>query len=118
MNKEKIKIYIKPTCTTCRKALKVLKERGIAFEAINYYEKPLTKEKLKQLLKKLDVSPEEILRKNEGVYKKLSLSKKDLSNSEILDLILKYPDLIQRPVVERGNKAVLARPVEKIEKLF
>lgn len=118
MDKEKIKIYVKPTCTTCKKVLKVMKERGIDFETINYYEKSLTKEKLGQLLKKLGVSPREILRKNEKEYKKLGLHKRELSNSDILDLMLKYPDLIQRPIVEKGNKAILARPVEKIEEFL
>jgi arsenate reductase len=95
-----------------------MKKIGIDFETINYYENPLTKEKLGQLLKKLGVSPREILRKNEEEYKKLGLSKRELYYPEILDLMLKYPDLIQRPIVEKGNKAVLARPVEKIEEFL
>ncbi|GBD38343.1 Arsenate reductase [bacterium HR37] len=118
MSKEKVKIYVKPTCTTCRKALRILKDRGVDFEVIDYYRKPLTVEKLRQLLKKLGLSPGEILRKSGEMYKRLGLSKGDLSDSEVLDLMLKYPDLIQRPIVEKGNKAILARPVEKIYELL
>lgn len=118
MSKEKVKIYVKPTCTTCRKALRILKDRGVDFEVIDYYRKPLTVEKLRQLLKKLGLSPGEILRKSGEMYKRLGLSKGDLSDSEVLDLMLKYPDLIQRPIVENGNKAILARPVEKIYELL
>jgi arsenate reductase len=118
MSKEKVKIYVKPTCTTCRKALRILKDRGVDFEVIDYYRKPLTVEKLRQLLKKLGLSPGEILRKSGEMYKRLGLSKGDLSDSEVLDLMLEYPDLIQRPIVEKGNKAILARPVEKIYELL
>ncbi|GIW47449.1 MAG: arsenate reductase [Deltaproteobacteria bacterium] len=118
MSKEKVKIYVKPTCTTCRKALRILKDRGVDFEVIDYYRKPLTVEKLRQLLKKLGLSPGDILRKSGEMYKRLGLSKGDLSDSEVLDLMLKYPDLIQRPIVEKGNKAILARPVEKIYELL
>jgi len=115
MSEEKITIYVKPTCTTCRKTLKILKEDGADFDEVNYFKKPLTKKKLTELVKKLGVSPRELLRKNEKVYKELGLSKKELSDSEIIELMVKHPELIQRPIVVKGNEVILARPAEKIE---
>jgi arsenate reductase len=113
---EKITVYEKPTCTTCRKVVKILKEKGIDFEDINYYIIPFTKEKLKSLLKKMDMQPGELLRKNEQAYKQLDINGK--SEEQILDLMLANNDLIQRPIIEKGNRAILARPPEKTHELF
>lgn len=118
MSDEKITIYVKPTCTTCRKTLKILREDGTAFDEVNYFEKSLTKKKLTELVKRLGVAPRELLRKNEKIYKELGLSKKELSDAEIIDLMVKHPDLIQRPIVVKGSKVILARPAEEIEKLL
>ena len=113
---EKITVYEKPTCKTCRKVVNILKEKGIEFEDINYYINPFTKEQLQKLLKKMDMNPGGLLRKNEQAYKQLDI--KELSEEQILDLMLENNDLIQRPIVEKGNKAILARPPEKIYELF
>jgi len=110
MKEDEVKIYIKPTCTTCRKALKILNEKGKDFEAINYYEKPFTRKKLAELIKKLNTPPKELLRKKDA--------KKDLSDSEVIDLMIKYPDLIQRPIVESSGRVLLARPAEEINKIL
>lgn len=117
MSDEKLKIYIKPTCTTCRKALKILNEEQTEFEAVNYFEKPLTKKELTGLIKKLGIPARELLRKNEKTYKELGLSKKELSEGEIIDLLVKYPDLLQRPIVRKGGRVILARPAEEITKI-
>ena len=113
---EKITVYEKITCTTCRKVVTILKEKGIKFEDINYYITPFTKEKLKLLLKKMGIKPDELLRKNEKALRQLDL--KEFSDEQILDLMLQNNDLIQRPIVEKGHKAILARPPEKIYELF
>ncbi len=117
MGKEKLKIYIKPTCTTCRKALKILNETNTEYEAVNYFEKPLTKKELTELVKKLGIPSSDLLRKNEKTYKELGLSKKELSEAVIIDLLVKHPDLLQRPIVRKGNKVILARPAEEITKI-
>jgi len=117
MNK-KLTVYHKPTCTKCRSTLRLLKERGAAFEAINYFETPLTEADLRGLLKKLGLSAREILRKDEPVAKDLGISKRDFSDDELIALMAKHPDLIQRPIVVRGDKAVLGRPPENVEKLL
>ena len=118
MSKEKITIYVKPTCTTCRKVLKILRESETDFDSVNYFEEPLTKKTLTKLINSLGIPPRDLLRKNELIYKKLGLSKSKLSDSEIIGLMVKHPDLLQRPIVVKGGKVVLARPAQEIEKLL
>jgi arsenate reductase len=113
-----ITIYQKPTCSTCRQAVQLLQESGKPFKAVNYYEKPFTKAQIKGLLKKAGLSPKDILRTKEDIYKELGLSKKTFSDDQWLDLLVANPDLIQRPIVEKGEKAMLARPAESIKQLL
>lgn len=114
----KITVYQKPTCTTCRQVYAELVSAGVDFNAVNYYVEPVSKTKLKELLKKMGIKAEELLRKKEEIYKKLELAKKKLTEAEYVDLMVKYPDLIQRPIVERGAKAILARPAEKLREIL
>ena len=113
---KKITVYEKPTCTTCRKVSKYLEENGFDFEKINYYINPFTKSLLKSLLKKMNMKPSLLLRKNEKIYKELNVKKMD--ENEIFEAMLKHNDLIQRPIVEYGDKAVLARPPEVLNEFF
>lgn len=115
---EKITVYEKPTCTTCRKTVKALSEKGVEFDRINYYIKPFTKNKLKTLLKKMNMKPSELLRKNEKAYKDLDFKNNSYSETQILEMMVENHDLVQRPIVEKGEKAVLARPVENIDTIF
>ena len=96
----------------------ILKESGVDFDAINYYIDPIPKKKLKELLGKMKLTAEDIIRTKEPIYKELKLSKRNFSNEELIDLMVKYPDLIQRPIVEKGAKAILARPAERIRELL
>lgn len=113
-----VTIYQKPTCSTCRQAVQLLKESGQPFTAINYYEKPFTTAQLKTLLKKAGLSPKDILRTKEDIYKELRLAKKNLSDDEWLDVMVAHPDLIQRPIVKKGEKVILARPAESVKELL
>jgi arsenate reductase len=113
-----ITVYEKPTCTTCRKVSKILNENGVDFDKVNYYIKPFTKTKLKSLLKKMGMKPSELLRKNERAYKELNIKNKNYTEDQILNLMIKNPDIVQRPIVEKGNKVILARPPERIRELF
>ncbi len=115
---KKIIVYEKPTCTTCRNVSKALQEEGIDFEKVNYYIDPFTKTKLKSLLKKMKMKPIEVVRTKEKIYKELGIKNKNYSDEELIDLMVKHPDLVQRPIVEIGEKAILARPAEKIKELF
>ena len=114
----RISVYEKPTCSTCRKVAKALTDNAIDFEKVNYYINPFTKAKLKSLLKKMKIKPSELLRKKETAYKDLKIDEKIYSEEQILDLMIKNPDLVQRPIIEKGKKAILARPAEKINELF
>ena len=113
-----ITIYHKPTCTTCRQAVQLLKDSGTPFTAVNYYEQTFTKEQLKKILKKAGLSPRDVLRTKEDIYKELELAKKDVSDDALIDLMVQYPDLIQRPLVVKDDKAVLARPAETVKALL
>lgn len=113
-----ITVYEKPTCSKCREALKLLRDHGYDFEKVNYYIEPLSANKLKELLKKMGISARELLRTSEAIYKDLGLAKADLSDKEIIDLMVEHPDLIQRPIIERGDRAVLGRPTENIKAIL
>ena len=114
----KITIYQKPTCTTCRQVHAALKESGVDFDAVDYYLDPIPKAKLKDLLRKMGMKPRDLLRTKEAIYRQLKLAERDLSDSEIIDLMVEHPDLIQRPIVEKGRKAILARPAERIREIL
>lgn len=96
----------------------ILKEAGVDFESVNYYIDPIPKKKLKELIAKMKILPRELLRTKEPIYKELKLAEKKLSDDELVGLMAKHPDLIQRPIVEKGNRAILARPAEKIREIL
>ena len=112
-----ITIYQKPTCTTCRQVYAALKESGVDFDSVNYYTDPISKTKLRELLKKMGMKPRELLRTKEEVYRKLRLGERELSDEEIVDAMVANPDLIQRPIVEKGSRAILARPAERLKEI-
>ena len=95
----KIVVYQKPTCTTCRQVHAALKDSGVDFETVDYYVDPIPKDRLRSLLKKMGLSPRQLLRRNEPIYKKLGLADRELSDSDLIDLMVSHPDLIQRPIV-------------------
>jgi arsenate reductase (glutaredoxin) len=113
-----IVIYQKPTCTTCRQVHKALVECGVDFEAVNYYLDPIPRDKIVDLLKKMGLGARELLRRNEPIYKELGLSDRELSDAELIDLMALHPDLIQRPIVERGPRAILARPAGRLTEIL
>lgn len=114
----KLTIYQKPTCSTCREAIKLLQTSGRPYQAVNYYEQPFTKTQLKGLLKKVGLKARDILRSKEDIYKQLKLAGSAHTDKELIDLMLKHPDLIQRPIVEKGETAILARPAETVKRLL
>ena len=115
---DNITVYEKPTCTKCREMNRFLVEHGVDFSKVNYYIEPLGEKKLRELVKKMGIKPRELLRASEPIYRELGLGKKDFSDDEIISLMVKHPDLIQRPIVERGDRAVLGRPTENVKPLL
>lgn len=112
---EKVTVYEKPTCSKCREADKLLRESGVEYEKINYIIAPIGEAKLRELLSKMQIAPRELLRKGEDAYRELNLGRSDLTDDEIIKALVGHPELMQRPIVERGERAVLGRPVEKIK---
>ena len=115
---DRITVYEKPTCTKCREADRLLREGGYDYEKVNYYLDPIGEAKLRELIAKMGIAPRELLRTGEAVYKELGLGKRELTDDEIIRLMAEHPDLIQRPIVERGDRAVLGRPTERIKELL
>ncbi len=113
----KITVYEKPTCTTCRNLNKLFIENGIDWEKVNYFIEPFTESKLTALLKKTGMRPFDVLRRGEPDYKLAGIDK-DSSDNDVIAAMVKYPAIIQRPIVEVGDKAVLARPIEKALELL
>jgi arsenate reductase len=114
----KLVIYEKPTCTTCRQVHAALVESGIDFDAVDYYLDPIPRAKLVELLRKMHLRPRDLLRTREEIYRTLRLDEPAHTDDELLDLMVEHPDLIQRPIVERGDRAVLARPAERLKEIL
>jgi arsenate reductase len=93
-----------------------LTEKGIGYRSVHYIQKPLSASELKNLLRSAGMKPIDVLRKNEPAYRE-QLSGKHLSDAKLIELMVKHPELIQRPIVVRGEKAVLARPVARLSEL-
>ncbi|MBU9888282.1 MAG: arsenate reductase [Candidatus Omnitrophica bacterium] len=113
-----ITIYQKPTCSTCKEVFQALKEANADFEAVDYFTDPIPKAKLKELIQKLGLPVEELIRKKDQLFKDLRLGEKQLSEGQWLDLLAIYPDLLQRPIVEKGDKAIVARPARRIKEFL
>lgn len=111
-------IYHNPRCSKSRQTLQLLEDNGVEPEVVLYLEQPPTRAQLITLLSKLKLSPRELLRKGEDEYKALDLANPELEDEELLDAMVAHPKLIERPIVVRGERAVLGRPPENILKLF
>lgn len=111
-----IKIYHNPSCKKSRAGLQYLKESGKPFTVVEYLKYPLTEKELEQLLVKLHMKPEALLRKQEDYYKQ-HLKGKKFEDHELVRIIIENPKLLQRPVVEGTYKAVIGDPVESIAPL-
>jgi arsenate reductase len=112
-----ITIYHNSRCSKSRNGVAYLEEKGIPFQIRQYMAEPFTFDELKTLISKTGMKPEVIVRKEEDYYKE-NLKGKFLTDDEWIAEMVKEPKLIQRPIVEMGEKAVMARPAEEIDKLF
>ena len=97
---------------------RLLRESGIPFERVDYTIDALSKTKLLELLAKMGERPRALLRTKEAAYRELGLADPNLSDESLIDTMVAHPELVQRPIVERGARAVLARPVERVRALF
>ena len=108
-----MKIYHNPRCRKSREALNYLNDKGYKVEIVKYLEKKLSSKHIYELLKKINLSPKEIIRKNETLWKK-KYSKMDLNENELIDILSNNPILMERPIVEFKDFGVLARPIENL----
>lgn len=109
-------VYEKPTCTTCKNLATLLAERGIDYEAVAYHVTGLTEPELRDLLGKAGVGPREFLRARAPRAAELDLD--TISDDELIAEMVADPELVQRPIVVRGDRALLARPVERVLELL
>ncbi len=109
----KIIIYHNNRCGKSRGALEILQASGLEFEIRNYLQDPLNITELRALLKKLKLQPSQLVRKNEDLYKE-QYKDKEITETEWLTILKKNPILIERPIVEKDKKAIIARPPEAV----
>ena len=113
MNREVI-IYHNPKCSKSRKALEIIKSKNIDPTIILYLVNKLTKAEVKNLITKLGLSVRDILRTEEDQYKKNNLKNENLSDDKLIELLIKFPKLLQRLIIVKNNKAAIGRPPENI----
>ncbi len=111
-------IYHNPRCSKSRQTLAILEEHDIQPDIVLYLDETPSKSELKELLKQLDKTPRELLRKSEDAYKEKALSNTSLSDDDLLNAMLAEPKLIERPIVVKGNTALLGRPPENVLELI
>ena len=111
-------VYEKPTCSTCRKLRALLAEQGVEYESIDYHATGIREDELRELLSKLGCDPREVLRTREPLVEQLGLDDPGVSDEEMIALMVANPALLQRPIVVRGDRAVLARPIERALELL
>ena len=112
-----VTLYHNPRCSKSRSALAILEEKGVQPAIVEYLKTPPTREELRAVLRKLGMKPEQIVRKGEDVYKQ-KFAGKSLSDAQWLDALAQNPILIERPIVVKGDRAVLGRPPEKVLELI
>ena len=112
-----MKIYHNPRCRKSREGVQYLADKGVKFEIIEYLKDNLPKETIQILLNKLNITALELIRKNEKIWKE-NYKDKSLSEKELVEVLHKEPKLIERPIIESENLAVIGRPKENIDSLF
>ncbi|MBV1884113.1 MAG: arsenate reductase (glutaredoxin) [Pseudomonadales bacterium] len=113
-----VKIYHNPRCSKSRTTLKLLQEKGIEPEIILYLETPPSTDEIKRILSQLGLEPKKLIRFNEAIAKELAIkASDDKSESDWIKLMSQNPKLIERPIVVKGDKAVIGRPPENIDSL-
>jgi len=111
-------VYEKRTCTTCKNLAVLLEERGIDFDRVDFHVEPLSAEEIRELVRKTGRPARELFRAREPVYEELELGDREVDDEDAIALMAEHTELMQRPVVVRGDRAVLARPVERVAELL
>jgi arsenate reductase len=109
-----VTIYHNPRCSKSRETLKLIEGRGLKPKVVNYLETPPSAAELKAILKKLELKPEDILRKGKARYAELGLKGRQLDDDALIALMVANPILIERPIMVAGGKAAIGRPPERV----
>ena len=107
-------IYHNPRCSKSRQTLEILDQHDLETKIVLYLDNPPSAEEIASILNKLELSPRDILRKGEDAYKELNLKNDKLTNKDLINFMVENPKLIERPIVIRGDKAVIGRPPENV----
>ena len=110
---QEITIWHNPKCSKSREAMEILKKKKCDAEVVKYLEESPDKERIKTILKMLGIAPRDLMRTKEDIYKELNL-KDELDDEALIEAMAKYPKLIERPIIIKGDKAIIGRPTEKI----
>ncbi len=108
-----ITIWHNPRCSKSREALQILQESNSKIEVVKYLQSNPSKKEIQEILSKLDLSARELMREKEDIYKELNL-KNELDEEKLIEAMVEYPKLIERPVLIKGDKAIIGRPTSKI----
>jgi len=112
-----MKIYHNPRCSKSRQGLAILKASNQPFQVIKYLETPISENELSEIVKLLGIKPIQLIRKNESVWKE-NYKNKNLSDSQLIKVMVANPKLIERPIVINNGKAVIGRPPQLIENIL
>ena len=110
----KVTIYHNPRCSKCRQTLELLQQKGVDTEVVEYLNNPPDAEQLDTILTLLKLEPRELIRSNEAEYKAQGMDNPDLTREQLITLMVRYPKVIQRPIVIKGGKAAIGRPPETV----
>lgn len=108
-----ITIYHNPRCSKSREALDILQNQNVGYTVVKYLDEPLSVDELGKIIKRLGIPPSDLIRKNESIWKE-NYKGKELSDEQLINLMIQHPQLMERPIVINGNKAVIGRPPQHI----
>ena len=111
---ENTKIFHNPRCSKSRAAMELLTKKGIEADVIKYLETPPDRVTLEQILELLDMQPRDLMRKGEAEYGENNLSDESLTHDQLIDALMEFPKLLERPIVVANGKAAIGRPIENI----
>lgn len=113
-----VKILHNPRCSKSRQTLEIIREKGIEPMVVEYLKTPPSREELVEILEKLNMQPRDLMRKGEAEYKDNNLADDSLSNDQLIDAMLEFPKLIERPIVINDGQVRIGRPPESVNEIL